>query len=258
MARGWQGAVLKALRANDHVLTVTGVEQVVPGFRRIRCSSPGIFDDFDPGPTDYLRLWCPDPDKVGREVQRGYTLVDVDRVADTFALDFLLHEPAGPASTWASRAQVGAQITATRYGSRTFRAMDPPPQGYLLVGDAASIPAIDTILAELPSEATIEVVLEFDDPAERSLPLSGNPGVTVHWVERDLTGRSVVDTIGTRDRTGWSVWVGAERKTVKTVKAALPGLGVPKASIKAQAYWMHGSAFGASRPAPTVDRCTPS
>ncbi|MCB0977172.1 MAG: hypothetical protein KDB02_06895, partial [Acidimicrobiales bacterium] len=93
MARGFQGTMLRALGANEHVITVEAAVDVVPGFRRVRFSSTDLFDDFEPGPTDYLRLWFPDPVDENLQVQRGYTIIDADIDAGTFAIDFVIHEP---------------------------------------------------------------------------------------------------------------------------------------------------------------------
>ncbi|MFG2606893.1 SIP domain-containing protein [Streptomyces sp. NPDC048514] len=45
--RGWEGAVLRLLRARDFVFTVTGAEDVTPHYRRLRLSDgelPAVLD----------------------------------------------------------------------------------------------------------------------------------------------------------------------------------------------------------------------
>ena len=125
--------MLRALGANEHVITVEAAVDVVPGFRRVRFSSTDLFDDFEPGPTDYLRLWFPDPVDENLQVQRGYTIIDADIDAGTFAIDFVIHEPAGPAATWAQSCTTGDEIAATVYGSQAFEIGEPEPAGVLLV-----------------------------------------------------------------------------------------------------------------------------
>ncbi len=250
MARGFQGTMLRAFGANEHVLRVEDVYDLVPGFRRVHFSATDLFDDFQPGATDYLRLWFPDPVDADLEVQRGYTIVDPDPDAGTFVLDFVLHEPAGPAATWAAACAPGDEVAATVYGSQPFTIGEPEPAGVLLVGDAASIPAINSILGVVPHHLPVEVFLEWGDEREHAIPLAEHPGATVHRLRRGPGATKVVDALAGRDWSDWKAWVGAERTTTKLVKAALKDQhGFPKSEVKATAYWIHGRSFGGSRAA---------
>ncbi|PRC61324.1 hypothetical protein C6A85_10040, partial [Mycobacterium sp. ITM-2017-0098] len=78
----------------------------------------------------------------------------------------VLHEPAGPASTWARNVEAGETISVMSMGSRGFSIAEDPrdrPAGYLLIGDPASTPAINSILAVVPHDIPIEVYLEHRD-----------------------------------------------------------------------------------------------
>lgn len=247
MSRGFQGAMLKALGAREHVVRVVSAHDVVPGFRRVVFTSDTLFDEFDPGPTDYLRFWFPDPDNAQAEVQRGYTVVDADSEAGTFACDFVLHEPAGPASKWCRTCRAGDEVPATIYGSRAFAVSEPEPAGYLVIGDAASLPAVSSILETIPDHIEVEVILEWSEEWEHDIPMAHHPRATVSRVRRDFTGDRVIAALAGRDWSNWSAWVAGERATTKTVKPALIEMGFPKADVKVTAYWMHGKAFGASR-----------
>lgn len=248
MARGIQGTILRVAGAADHVLRVEDAFDVVAGFRRVRFSCADLFHDFRPGATDYLRMWFPDPVDPDLEVQRGYTIVDADPDAGTFALDFVIHEPAGPAATWAQRCGRGDEIAATVYGSQAFEVGDPAPAGVLLVGDAASIPAINSILAVVPVHLPVEVILEWGDEAEHAIPLAEHPRATVRRVRRVPGATKVPELLSGRDWSDWKAWIAAERTTVKAVKKALlEDHGFPKSEVKATAYWIHGRSFGGSR-----------
>ena len=91
-------------------------------------------------PTMWIRMWFADDDKLH---QRGYTLVDPDPEADTVDIEFALHD--GVASRWAKDAQPGDTIEVTVLGSN-FALPEPPPAGYVIVGDTASLPAINSLL----------------------------------------------------------------------------------------------------------------
>ncbi|PRC51864.1 siderophore-interacting protein, partial [Mycobacterium sp. ITM-2017-0098] len=85
-----------------------------------------------------IRMWFTDGD---RRHQRGYTLVNPDPANDTVDVEFALHD--GVASRCAQRAEAGDTIEATVLGS-SFALPEPRPAGYLIVGDTASLPAINS------------------------------------------------------------------------------------------------------------------
>ncbi|HVX18884.1 MAG TPA: ATP-binding cassette domain-containing protein [Acidimicrobiales bacterium] len=255
MSRGMQGTLLRALGANEFVIRVDDAYDLVPGLRRVHCSSPSLFEAFQPGPTDFVRLWFPDPVEPDLEVQRGYTITDPDPATGTFVLDIVLHEPAGPAATWAQTCQPGDEVAATSYGSQPFELGDPEPAGVLLIGDAASLPAINSILGVVPHHLPVEVFLEWSDEREHAIPVAEHPSAAIHRLPRELGATKVVDAIANRDWSDWKAWIGAERITTKLVKAALRDQhGFPKSEVKATPYWIHGRPYGGSRGAKAAAR----
>ena len=101
-SRGFQGAVLKLLRAGDYQLTVTGRRELSPYYLRLSFNAGGLLTDRPLHPTMWIRMWFPDGDKLH---QRGYTLVDPNPEADTVDIEFALHD--GVASRWAQDARSG-------------------------------------------------------------------------------------------------------------------------------------------------------
>ncbi len=246
MGRGYGGAVLKAFGAQEHTLTVVAVEDITDHFRRLTFDAPTFFDGKPLEPGCFVRLWAPDPDKPGREHQRGYTVVDPDPQRLRFSLDFLLHQPAGPACRWATHARPGDTIQMSWWASPHFAVPDPAPDGYLLIGDAASVPGINAILAELPPTATVEVLLEQFHDHDRLIPLAEHPAATVSWLP--TTGpHTLADAIGERDWSNWYAWVTGETAAVKQVRARLKELGFPKSDVHGRAYWTKGKAMGTDR-----------
>src|ERR1700712_4597526 len=167
MARGIQGVMLRSFGARDHQATVLESVYLTPNFVRIRMVSPTLFDDAVAEPTSWLRFWFPDPQGSKEEFQRAYTITEADAPRGHFAIDVVLHEPAGPASTWARTVAPGATISVTTLGSAGFRAPgdgpEEPPAGYLLIGDSASTPAINGIIGAVGPDIPIEVYLEQHD-----------------------------------------------------------------------------------------------
>ena len=137
--RGFQGAVLKALRVPEHRLTVTGVRDLPP-YTELTVQSPSLLGAGGPNlpPTAWVRMWIP---QGGREYQRAYTLTRINRAQASATLLFLHHEPDGPASQWSKQVRPGATVAVQVMGGTSYRS---PSHGdrMLLVGDRASAPAL--------------------------------------------------------------------------------------------------------------------
>ncbi len=250
MARGLQGVMMRGFGARDHEVTVLGTERLAPHLLRIRMVSPTVFEDSNTDPTSWLRFWFPDPDGSDTEFQRAYTLTEADPQTGHFAVDFLLHEPAGPASTWAATVQPGAGIAVMVMGSRGFSVPEAPedrPAGYLLIGDGASQPAINSIIEAVPHDIPVEVYLEQHSEDDVLLPLAEHPRLRVHRVPRE-DDESLAAAIETRDWSNWHAWTGPEAGALKNVRTRLRDeFGFPKQEMHAQAYWTEGRAMGSKR-----------
>ncbi|MGV9558983.1 siderophore-interacting protein [Streptomyces sp. NPDC003522] len=232
--RGWEGAVLKLMRAKDFTLTVTGAEDVTPHYRRLRLTDGGLLATTGVHPTMWVRLWFTN---AGRPHQRAYTLVDPDPAAGTFALEFALHE--GAASDWARTAGPGDTIEATVQGTAFVRPA-PAPSRVLAVGDPASLPAINSLLDALgPVPATIWFEGDGDglpfrtDPARHDLRRTPRTDL----VDRVRTELPALLTAAPDPY----VWIACDTRTTRTLAAYVrKDLAVPKDRTHALGYWQAG------------------
>ncbi|MEU1962493.1 siderophore-interacting protein [Nocardia sp. NPDC019304] len=232
MGRGFEGLMLKAWRADDYRLTVTSTEQITDKFVRLGFSAGGLLADHPVHPTQWVRLWIPNGD---REHQRGYTLVDPDPENDRFWIEFALHD--GPAAEWARNAVVGDEIDASVLGS-DFQLPETAHSEYLIFGDTASLPAINSLLDAI-GDTPARVWLEWQYESDRTLPVRNKPHHQVTWLQRVDDGRLMREQAHEidcpEDAFAWVACDGhTTRSIVKTLKTAH---ALPKTAIKARAYW---------------------
>lgn len=245
MGKGFDGVVLRGLGAREHRMTVTTRHHLAEHVVRVGLHSDTLLDAAGEAPANWVRAWFPDPQGRSREHQRGYTLVDPDPATGRFSLDFVLHEPAGPASAWASRCVVGDQITAMRYGEKPFALLEPPPAGYLLMGDVAAYPALSALAASIPLEHRVVVHLERHDARDEQLPLPAGPNVAARWVDELPDGQGLAASHVGADWRGWYAWVTAEATATRRARAVLQREhGLQRRQLHTQAYWSRGRAMG--------------
>ena len=247
MSRGFQGAIMRSFGARDHVATVTGTQLLAPHFLRVRLTSPTLFDDIEVETTTWLRFWFPDPDGGDTEYQRAYTLTEADPDTGAFAVDFVLHAPAGPACLWAERAQPGDTVPVMTSLTAGFTVPEELPAGFLLVGDAASIPAINSVLGVLPGQVPVELYLERHSAHDEAIPLGSHPLLRVHWTDRRDAG-SLAASIAASDWSDWYAWAAPESGSLKALQTRLRDeFGFPKREIHGRAYWIEGRSMGKVR-----------
>lgn len=239
---------MRGYGARDHMATVLETQLIAPHMVRVRMESTTLFDEVEPEPAAWLRFWFPDPKGSKTEFQRGYTLSEADPATGRFAVDVVLHEPAGPASTWARNVAPGASIAVmVLMGSTRFDVPEEQPAGYLLIGDSASIPGINGIIETVPDDIPIETYLEQHHDNDPLIPITPHPRVRVHWVPR-RDEKALANAIESRDWSNWYCWATPEANALKHVRKRLRDeFGFPKSEIHAQAYWSAGKEMGTRR-----------
>ena len=143
--------------------------------------------------------------------------------------------------------RAGDDAARRRAGFQGFAVPEELPAGYLLIGDSASIPAINSILAALPADIDVEIYLERHSPDDELIPIKDHPRRALHWVDR-TDELALAAAIEDRDWSNWAAWAGPEAGSLKHLRKRMRDVfGFPKSDLQAQAYWTQGREMGSRR-----------
>lgn len=217
----------------------------------------GLLDEPTPHPSDWYTRWKALPEGE-RNVLRTYTPSAIRADAGEIDIDFYLHEPAGPASAWAAAAQPGDHLVVNgpdaRMGWTGYGLHWQPGDArrFLLVADETAFPAVRGILDSLDPDASAEVFLECDDPADDIVSGSSPENARIHLVERgnDVhesgVERALRDWLdeqqgGLRDDDALYVWLAGEAGVTARIRRRLTAeVGVAKERVSFLGYWKIG------------------
>lgn len=239
VGKGWEGVVLKLLRGKDFTFTVTGAQDVTEHYRRVHFTDGGLLAAVGESlhPTMWVRVWF---EGAGKPHQRAYTLVDPDPRTGTFSFEFALHD--GVASAWARTARPGDTVEATVQGTG-FTAPEPAPERLLVIGDAASLPAVNSLLDAYP-QTPATVWFETQHASDEGLPLRAHP--ERHDIRRvERAGTALADRVRAElpeltgpDPASAYVWLACDTETTRALTAYLrKDLALPKQRVNALGYW---------------------
>lgn len=141
-----------------------------------------------PRTGDWYARWRTLPE-ARRNPIRTYTVRDVRTEPREVDIDFVCHGDAGIASRWARRVVVGDPCLLIGPDRRADSAMvgvewrPGSATDLLLAGDETAVPAILSIVSELPADARGHAFLEVPEPAD-ALTAPGPEGVELTWLAR--------------------------------------------------------------------------
>ncbi|MEW2419716.1 siderophore-interacting protein [Streptomyces nigra] len=198
----------------------------------------------------WWQAWRELPDDV-RAVMRSYTLRALRRDPGEIDIDFVLHTPAGPASSWAARAAAGDRVLVLGPAiadNRAIRFRPPADTGpVVLWGDETAVPAVAAVLETLPAGTPAQVWLEVRDPGDvQDLPTAADAEIT--WLIRN--GACPEGTplaldplraahLPTADRP--YVWLAGESGSVKALRRHFVAeRGLDRRRVTFVGYWRHG------------------
>lgn len=219
----------------------------------------GLLDEPTPHPSEWYAKWRALPQDA-RNVLRTYTPAAIRPEAREIDVDFFLHTPEGPASAWAVDASIGESLVLTGPDVRmgfTGYGLHWKPGGarrFLLIADETAYPAARNILATLPADADIDLLIEVDDPADEILSRSTPAGVRVEVAQRGALEESGVERAarawaarnGTRaaEDPRFFAWIAGEAGSTTRIRRMLTAeAGIPKDRVAFLGYWRTGGAL---------------
>jgi NADPH-dependent ferric siderophore reductase len=185
--------------------------------------------------------WTFPPDAPEQE-WRNYTVRRHDPDACEIDVDVVLHEPRGPACTWAAAVPLGAGVGYA--GPRVDFAPRDDASWLLLCGDETALPAIAAILETPQPVERMLALVEVADPEEEH-PLSLPDGAELRWIHRNgaapATSSHLADALRTVPLPAGpgQAWGAAESRIARDVREVLRGeRGMPRKHVRATGYWL--------------------
>jgi NADPH-dependent ferric siderophore reductase len=229
-------------------LTLSTIEQLTPRMLRLGFTSPNLRDFVSASFDDHIKLFFPPGDETavegGKPCMRDFTPRMFDAERGTLVIDFALHE-AGPATQWASSAQVGDTLEIG--GPRGSAVVPDDFDWYLLIGDETALPAIGRRVEELGADVPVTTLVVVADPGEvQTFPTEA--AWTPHWVARVASSndasllRAALTDYELPEGDGF-VWIAAEASVARDMRRyVVEELHHPKEWTKAAGYWKAGQA----------------
>jgi NADPH-dependent ferric siderophore reductase len=233
------------------VATLVARRELTPRMIRITLRA----DDFGPDwpiqqPGEILTLLlCPSDEEIVLPLQgwlfpegveqewRNYTVRRHDPLAREIDIDVVLHEPRGPACTWANDTPIGGDVGYA--GPRVDFAPRDGAEWLLLCGDETALPAIAAILED-PPVPHVHALIEVCDEGERH-----ELGDRVQWVHRDGAPAATTSHLAEALRVvqlpegPGQVWGAAESTVARDVREVMRGeRELPRKHVKATGYWL--------------------
>lgn len=244
-------------------LTVHERHELTPSI--VRMTFTGELEEFAaPGPTDHVKVFFPDPatgiltaPTVGpRGVERpidGIVLsrdftprayrAATDEHPAELDIDFVLHSAStGPASDWASNAQIGEHIAIGGPRSSTLAPDDCTHA--ILIADETALAAFSRWLELLPKRVRITAILIVnDEDAEKYITTAQAQRASIEWLYR-MDGPGQLDesvrSLNTFED-GTYVWAAGEAGELVPIRRHLRReRGLNREQLNVEGYWRRG------------------
>lgn len=220
-----------------------------------RFADVGLTDVPTPHPRSWYTRWKSLPEH-SRNPLRTYTPAEIRPAAGEIDVDVFLHEPAGPASRWATTCAPGDRLIVTGPDARAGYTgygihFTPPtrPDRLLLAGDESAVPAIRNIVRAQPTGTRIDVLAELADAADlvdddlaaiTTLAAAGPaPGRALERLVQEWADAESAVLSG--DNASTYAWIAGETGAVTRIRRHLTtAAGLAPDQVSFLGYWKHG------------------
>lgn len=240
------------------LLTVKRIHELSPSMRRITLTGDDLEAFLSASFDDHVKLILPEVQGekphlpvVGEDglvfeegrakpEMRDYTPRRYDAESNELDIDFVL-EHEGPATNWASQAEVGHYVGIG--GPRGSFIVPMDLDWHVLIGDEAALPAISRRLEELPKSTRAIAIIKLRHKNHKH-ELSSHCPAEIHWVtdEEDASNdhdalQSTLRQITLPEGDGF-IWAAGEYTDIKLLRDYLLNeLGFDKNRLRAASYW---------------------
>lgn len=228
-------------RPAPRTLTVLRSTSLTPNMLRVTLGGEGLVGFPEDQESAYVKLNLPQPGEE-RPLIRTYT-ISAQR-QDEIDIDFVLHDGASPATSWALEAQAGDQIRVGGPGPKKL--INNTADWFLLAGDMTALPAITVNLASLPENARGYAVIEVNEDADVQ-PLLCPPGVELHWLIKPDTDTDRSVLLERIKELSWlpgeaAVWAACEFHSMRMLRRYFKfERQIPKDKLYISSYWKIGN-----------------
>jgi NADPH-dependent ferric siderophore reductase len=240
--------------------TVSDVELVTPHLLRLTFNGGELAGWTTRGPAEHLRLFFPAPgeqrpvmperDADGRPLEgqprpisRVYTPREWRPETNELLIEFAMHDAGeGPGTLWARGAKPGDEVVIS--GPSGAYNLDPAADWYVIAGDHAGLPAVETVLEALPAGAQTLVYIEVPDASEE-IELHSPAAVRTVWLHTgaDVPGQGLAAAMraaGLPQGNG-RIFVACEAAAMRDIRRhLLHERKLPRESVHTHGYWQHG------------------
>jgi len=224
-----------------YAVTVSRVVALTPRMRRVTFTGESLAAFEWSGPAAHIKLAF---NADTAPVLRTYTPRRFDPQTRELDVDLVLHGE-GPASTWAEQAAPGQTLQIAGPG-RAY-AIDAAAGAFLLAADETAIPAMATILADLPPALPVQVFVELSELSQAAALDVAHPGASFHWLVRgafDPTPGALLEAAvrGAMLPTDARVYVACESGAMRRIRRHfLQERQFPAAQLTTRGYWKQGA-----------------
>lgn len=235
--------------------------------QRIKIAFPDRYGEYapfwevgevSPTTTQWRSQWRALPE-ARRNPLRSYTVRNVRPKQREIDVDFVLHDPSGPASRWAAQAALGEELVVcgpdVRAEDRLQGIQWHPGAAtkVLLVGDETAIPAIHNIVRTLGDNVTGQVLLEAETDDDLHTPALSDAAIDVTTRVREGAATGSCSEAMVRE---WMLshghqavqfgddfyaWIAGETSDVSALRRCfVRELGIAAHRVHAQGYWRRG------------------